>query len=152
MCIDKKIKILIYFILISLSSTILADNSSEPTIATVANNILGNDRATASSLVILMMAASATFGSAFALLAILKFKQHKDNPQQTHLGQPFALFLIAVIFIWLPYYLGQTGYTLTGENSSNDRIEIFSSSNLLCPPNDSGSDSSNLGCPESGQN
>ena len=90
------------------------------------------------------MAISATLGSAFALLAVLKFKQHKDNPQQTHLGQPFALFLIAVIFIWLPYYLSEAGVTLTGENDSSDRIQIGDNSSLLCPSGESGS----LGCPD----
>lgn len=143
---EKYIRIFFYFIIIFFSKAILADNGSEPNIATVANNILGgSSKANASSIVILMMAASATFGSAFAMLAILKFKQHKDNPQQTHLGQPFALFLIAVIFIWLPYYLGQAGYTLTGTNSSNDRIDLSDQSSLLCPENDSGT--SSLGCP-----
>jgi len=140
---NKYFKISVYFILVLLSSAIFADSDAQPNIATVANNILGSDRANANNLVILMMAASATFGSAFALLAILKFKQHKDNPQQTHLGQPFALFLIAVIVIWFPYYLGEAGYTLTGENNENDRIDLSDQSSLLCPPGDEDS----LACP-----
>tara|TARA_R110000868_G_scaffold32183_10_gene117360 strand:- start:4024 stop:4464 length:441 start_codon:yes stop_codon:yes gene_type:complete len=132
----------VFFVIIS-EFTFASQNNNGPTIKNIADNILGQNQESASDIVILMMAVSATLGSAFALIAVLKFKQHKDNPQQTHLGQPFSLFLIAVLFIWLPYYLNETGYTLTGRSDANDRIEIGETSSLLCPENDPDA----LGCP-----
>ena len=136
-------KILAFLIFALFFNTVFADPSNGgPTLADIANNIMGQNQKTPKSIILLMMALSGTLGSAFALLAILKFKQHKDNPQQTHLGQPFALFLVAVIFIWLPYYLGETGQTLTGRNDASDRIDLGDSNNLLCPQGEQDS----LGC------
>lgn len=41
-------------------------------------------------------------GFGFAIAAIFKFKQHKDNPTQIPIGTPIALLVIGVVLIFLP--------------------------------------------------
>src|SRR3989338_3338628 len=53
-------------------------------------------------------------GAAFALGAIMKFKQHKDNPQQIPIGQPIALIFIAAALMFLPTLYNVAGKSLFG--------------------------------------
>ncbi len=53
-------------------------------------------------------------GLGFAIAAILKFKQHKDNPQQVPVGMPLGLLAVAAAFLFLPTLMGVTGQTLFG--------------------------------------
>lgn len=62
----------------------------------------------------LMTAASYIAGIGFALSAILKFKQHKDNPQQVQIGQPIALIFISAALLFLPTILGIAGQSVFG--------------------------------------
>lgn len=47
-------------------------------------------------------------GLAFSIGAIMKFKQHKDNPTQVPVGTPVALVFIAAALLFLPSILGLT--------------------------------------------
>lgn len=60
----------------------------------------------------LITAGSYVAGLGFAISAILKFKQHKDNPQQTPIGQPIGLMFIAVALLFLPSITGALGNTV----------------------------------------
>lgn len=51
-------------------------------------------------------------GLAFSIGAIMKFKQHKDNPTQVPIGTPIALLMIAAALLFLPSILGVAGQTL----------------------------------------
>ena len=53
-------------------------------------------------------------GLAFAVTAIMKFKQHKDNPTQIPIGTPVALVFIAAALLFLPSILSVAGYTMFG--------------------------------------
>jgi intracellular multiplication protein IcmD len=53
-------------------------------------------------------------GIGFAVSAIMKFKQHKDNPTQIPIGTPIALLFIAAALLFLPSVLGVAGQTLFG--------------------------------------
>lgn len=53
-------------------------------------------------------------GLIFTFIAIFKFKQFKDNPQQISIGQPVGLFFLGGVMLWLPYIITSIGYTLTG--------------------------------------
>ncbi len=64
----------------------------------------------------LFWAAAYIMGTGFALIAVLKFKAHKDNPQQTTLGVPVALLAIGVALIFMPSLLGSTGATIFGDS------------------------------------
>jgi intracellular multiplication protein IcmD len=60
-------------------------------------------------------------GIAFAGAAIMKFKQYKDAPQQTTLGQPIALLFIAAALIWLPQIVKTTGVTIFGTSAVGEQ-------------------------------
>ena len=51
-------------------------------------------------------------GLGFAVGAIMKFKQHKDNPTQVPIGTPIALVMIAACLLFLPSILGVAGETI----------------------------------------
>lgn len=62
----------------------------------------------------LITATSYIAGLGFSIGAILKFKQHKDNPTQIPIGTPVALLFVAAALLFLPTILGVTGGTLFG--------------------------------------
>jgi intracellular multiplication protein IcmD len=58
-------------------------------------------------------------GLAFSIGAIMKFKQHKDNPTQITIGTPISLVFIAAALLFLPTVLDVAGQTMfTGGGSS----------------------------------
>ncbi|BCA94129.1 hypothetical protein TUM19329_04900 [Legionella antarctica] len=63
----------------------------------------------------LITAGSYLAGLGFSIGAIMKFKQHKDNPTQVPVGTPIALVFIAAALLFLPTILGVTGMTMFGE-------------------------------------
>lgn len=63
----------------------------------------------------LITAGSYLAGLGFSIGAIMKFKQHKDNPTQIPIGTPIALVFIAAALLFLPSILGITGQTMFGE-------------------------------------
>ncbi|MFZ4076755.1 MAG: type IV secretion protein IcmD [Legionellaceae bacterium] len=87
--------------------------ASALTLGGMASAIIGSF----SSLTSLITACSYLAGLGFAISAIMKFKQHKDNPTQTQIGQPIGLTLIAAALLFLPTILGITGATMFGEGS-----------------------------------
>ncbi len=62
----------------------------------------------------LITAGSYLAGLGFSIGAIMKFKQHKDNPTQIPIGTPIALTFIAAALLFLPSILSVTGYTMFG--------------------------------------
>lgn len=62
----------------------------------------------------LITAGSYLAGLGFSIGAIMKFKQHKDNPTQIPIGTPIALVFIAAALLFLPSILGVTGATMFG--------------------------------------
>lgn len=57
-------------------------------------------------------------GLAFAIGAIMKFKQHKDNPSNIPIGTPIALLFVAVALVFLPSLISLTGTTMTLKKSA----------------------------------
>ena len=53
-------------------------------------------------------------GLGFAIGAILKFKQHKDNPTQVEIGKPITLLLVAGSLLFMPALLSSVGTTMFG--------------------------------------
>ncbi len=58
-------------------------------------------------------------GIGFAVVAMLKFKAHRDNPTQVPLGTPIALIFIAAGLMFLPSVFNAAGKTLFGTNTSS---------------------------------
>ena len=67
-------------------------------------------------------------GLAFAVGAILKFKQHKENPTQVELGKPITFLLVAASLLFLPSILNVAGGTLfgTGASTAGPSGSVFS--------------------------
>lgn len=63
----------------------------------------------------LITAGSYLTGLGFSIGAIMKFKQHKDNPTQIPIGTPISLVFIAAALLFLPTILGVTGQTMFGQ-------------------------------------
>ncbi|WP_420795484.1 type IV secretion protein IcmD [Legionella nautarum] len=66
----------------------------------------------------LITAGSYLAGLGFSIGAIMKFKQHKDNPTQIQIGTPIALVFIAAALLFLPSILGVAGQTMFGTSGS----------------------------------
>lgn len=92
------------------SSTAMATSASDLTIGDVASLITGSFTQIAK----LITAASYLAGLGFSIGAIMKFKQHKDNPTQIPIGTPIALLFIAAALLFLPSILDITSHTMFG--------------------------------------
>lgn len=79
-------------------------------VAKVAENVTANLGAIAK----LITAASYVAGFGFAVGAIIKFKAHKDNPQQITLGVPIAMLAVAAALMFIPTVFKTAGSTLFG--------------------------------------
>lgn len=62
----------------------------------------------------LITAISYVGGIGFALGAVMKFKQHKDNPTQIPVGTPIAMLFIASALLFFPVVLNMTGMSIFG--------------------------------------
>lgn len=71
------------------------------------------------SLAKLITAGSYLAGLGFSVGAVMKFKQHKDNPTQIPIGTPIALVFIAAALLFLPSILGITGVTMFGTSGGS---------------------------------
>ena len=57
-------------------------------------------------------------GLGYSVGSIMKFKQHKDNPQQVQIGVPISLLFIGAALLFLPSILGIAGETMFGKSGS----------------------------------
>ena len=94
----------------SLVMIVFSNEASALTLGGMSTSIRGSLK----SLTKLITAGSYLAGLAFSIGAIMKFKQHKDNPQQTPIGNPIALVFIAAALLFLPTILGIAGSTMFG--------------------------------------
>ncbi|WP_019215449.1 hypothetical protein [Legionella tunisiensis] len=62
----------------------------------------------------LIGAAAYIAGLAFSVCAIMKFKQHKDNPMRIPIGTPISLVFIGAILLFLPSLLEIIEATMFG--------------------------------------
>ena len=85
-------------------------SSSTWTIGDVAEQITGSF----TQLSKLITAGSYLAGLGFSIGAVMKFKQHKDNPTQIPVGTPIALLFIAAGLLFLPSILDVTSVTMFG--------------------------------------
>jgi intracellular multiplication protein IcmD len=61
---------------------------------------------------------SSVAGIGLTAAALVKFKEHKDNPTQVPIGTPIALSFIAVALLLLPTILGPDGVPMFGCSST----------------------------------
>lgn len=108
------------------TGSLFAAGSTNLTVGTMASNITNSF----TSLAKLVTGGSYVVGLAFAVTAIMKFKQHKDNPTQIPIGTPVALVFIAAALLFLPSILNVAGATMFGSGAevSGPTGSIFTSS------------------------
>ena len=83
-------------------------------IAGIANTITGSFE----SIGKLMVATAYLAGFGLTIGAIFKFKQHKDNPQQTPMGIPITMLLVGIALIFLPNIISPAGTSIFGEGAT----------------------------------
>ncbi len=88
------------------------DAAAVQNVGDMASSITGSFGALAK----LITAGSYLAGLGFSVGAIMKFKQHKDNPTQIPIGTPIALVFIAAALLFLPSILGVAGGTMFGSS------------------------------------
>lgn len=71
----------------------------------------------------LITALSYVAGLGFAAGAVLKFKQHKDNPTQIPIGTPIAMLGVAAALLFLPTVLESAGQTIFGGSQTGGGVE-----------------------------
>lgn len=98
--------------LLLLTGNVFADSSS--TLGTMAANITKSFV----DVTKLITAGSYVAGLGFAISAIMKFKQHKDNPTNVPIGTPIGLTFIAAALLFLPSILTIAGGTMFGSDAS----------------------------------
>lgn len=112
----------VIFLLLNMTSAPAAGAAGQ-TLGQVATQITGSF----SELAKLITASSYVAGMGFALSSILKFKQHKDNPQQIPIGTPIALLFIAAGLIFLPTIFHVAGQTVFGTSATSGGVSGVSS-------------------------
>lgn len=95
---------------IGLITLVSQEAAASPTLGTMASSMTGSFKSVAK----LITAGSYLAGLGFSIGAIMKFKQHKDNPTQVPIGTPIALVFISAALLFLPTILGSVGMTMFG--------------------------------------
>ena len=93
---------------------IVSQDASATTLGNMASSITG----TFANVGKAITGGSYIAGLAFSIGAIMKFKQHKDNPTQIPIGTPISLVFIAAALLFLPSILSITGFTMFGAAGS----------------------------------
>jgi len=114
MSIKKIVKLLMLVGLSVVGFYVTSAFAEDLTLTTIVNNVGG----TFKSIGQLMSAAAYLAGFGLTVAAIFKFKQHKDNPQQTPMGTPIAMLLVGVALIFLPNIIAPAGSSIFGSSAS----------------------------------
>ena len=107
LCNKKNVMWASCIVLLTVADLAIADGNN---LGNMASSITG----TFKSVTRLVTAGSYLAGLAFSISAIMKFKQHKDNPTQIPIGTPISLVFIAAGLLFLPSILNVAGFTMFG--------------------------------------
>ncbi len=116
-------RLLIASALFALGTEVWAASTSGSGIGVIAANVTSN----LSNVAKLITAGSYVAGMAFAVGAIAKFKQHKENAQQTPLSTPIVLLFVGIALIFIPAIFKSGGGTLFGSSGERSRISGMTS-------------------------
>lgn len=84
--------------------------------------VAGSLKSNFTALAQLITAGAYLAGMGFAMAAILKFKQHKDNPTQIPVGTPIAMLFVAAALLFLPKIMEIAGKSVFGEDVSTQGV------------------------------
>jgi intracellular multiplication protein IcmD len=96
----------------------LAFAKEATSLAGIAENVQGQISAFGNLLISIAYLA----GIGFSMGAIFKFKQHKDNPTQVPIGQPFGMLAVGVLLVFLPGIFKPAAKSIFGTTSMGDAM------------------------------
>lgn len=120
--ISKENLLMIKKITYILFAVIMAMFSVEVHAATI-GDLAENVTSIMSDIAQLITSVSYVAGIGFAMGAILKFKQHKDNPTQMPIGTPIAMLGVAAALLFLPTVLQTAGESIFGSGATAGGVE-----------------------------
>lgn len=106
------------FINIYAANTNATDNNNQ-TLGDILMNIVYSFK----DITVLLFSVAVLAGLCFAIIAMFKFKQFRDNPQQVTIGQPIGLLMLGVMMLWLPYIILSLGETFTGSEKTEKETQ-----------------------------
>ena len=104
--------------LVCLTGAAYAAGSSASAISGSVASLANNVKSSFGALAQLITAGAYVAGFAFVLVAIFKFKQHKDNTTNITIGTPIAMLFIGAAMIFLPSIISTTGKTVFGSSGT----------------------------------
>ena len=117
---QDRTRLLLYFgallSLFAFSEVSLAEDAK--TLGDLATSVTGSMSALAS----LIGAGAYVAGLGFTLAGLVKFKAHRDNPQQVPLSAPMVLLAVAAGLVFLPSVITSTGQTIFGGDQTSGGV------------------------------
>jgi intracellular multiplication protein IcmD len=111
--------LLIFSSCILVSSFCFATTGSPVGLGHVAKNVSDSME----NLALLIQGAAYVAGLGFALAGMLKFKAHKDNPQQVQLSTAIVLLAVGAGLVFIPSLLQSGGATLFGQDAERGSFD-----------------------------
>ena len=112
--IKKIFELFLYCLLVMAATDALATGATASTFGAMANKISDSF----SGISKLIAGGSYIAGIGFSLGAIMKFKQHKDNPTQIPIGTPISMAFIAASLLFFPVILKMAGTSIFGDTTT----------------------------------
>lgn len=75
------------------------------------------------NIVKLIAGASYIAGFVFSVVALFKFKQHKENPQQVQLGSCVVMLVVGICLVFLPSIIKIGGESIFGSSKSSAGVK-----------------------------
>ena len=116
-------KQIVMFVVFLVVGCLFADVASATATAKSVGSLAGGVMGSMVGIAKLIVAGAFVAGMGFAVGAILKFKQHKDNPTQVPVGTPLALIFIAAALMFLPSIFGTLGQTVFGGTTGKGSLK-----------------------------
>ena len=104
------------------ATSAFAASNTTPVLEGSAGWVASNLTASLSGIANAATAISFVVGMGFAIAAMLKFKQHKDNPTQVPVGAPIAMLFVGVALIFMPSIFRAGGVTLFGNDAQSSGV------------------------------
>jgi intracellular multiplication protein IcmD len=113
----KNLLCIVFLGLVVVAQSAFAEGVSTAAVTTV-TGLSSKLSGTFAGVVQLVTATSYVAGIGFSLGAIMKFKQHKDNPTQIPIGTPISMVFIAAALLFFPTILTMSGMSIFGTKTT----------------------------------
>lgn len=94
---------------------------ADPVMAKTVGDVANNLTTSTAGVVKAVGAISSAAGFIMALIGALKFKAHKDNPQQTPISMPIIYLVVASLLLFLPTLIQTGADTIWGSGGAKSQ-------------------------------